>query len=510
MLPTLKISMQEGKTTKNTEDLESKKAGLLSTSSSSNPFLNASETYNNPFKSNYKHPLSELPPKANPFIVTPSVTSASLIQREEKKETPEQKESKEKLGNISNVTDIGKNISAEIEDANISTDKFNIALAKNGFGFLTEFSKKMQNGASFDEAVLGALLKVGIDHTTGSDKFKAIVKGKSPNGKLGILVSTLKTFGYTKAADILDIASKMSSRGLVGQGIVEGFTGLFDLIYSGGDEEKLEKMRKNQIKGDYGPITQGYSILAALISSLALRDAREMEEISSKAGRGELGTLPEIGDKLGSVVYDTQARVKETRKNNKTDDKLRTTSTAHFEKLSAYEKFEAIHHLITGYTSKEDVDAIIRIMSTVKSKADRDLICEQYLQKTYQLDRYSLLTIENVLKIRDYKDERQGGMSGKFEIQFKLNKSLTSSRNFSVTEGRVNIEIMAKSKDNTTKYEIELFERGLFSNYTQKVSLTADGRAYTYQWRGVPVGQSFDFRITTEEKIEGKAKINLG
>jgi hypothetical protein len=149
-------------------------------------------------------------------------------------------------------------------------------------------------------------------------------------------------------------------------------------------------------------------------------------------------------------------------------------------------------------------------MSTVKSKADRDLICEQYLQKTYQLNIYSLLTIENALKIGAYKEERQGGMSGKFEIQFELNKSLTSSRNFSVTKGRVNIEIMAKSKDNTIKYEIELFERGLFSNYTQKVSLIADGKAYTYQWRGVPVGKSFDFRITTEEKIEGKAKINLG
>lgn len=499
--------MQE-KITKDTEHQEQKKITSLPNSSSSNPFLNESELPTNPFESSYKHPLAELPTSPNPFTV-----SVQPVQRKEEEKTSKQKENNERLNNISNMADLGKNVAAELAEVSTATDKFNLTLAKNGSSFLTEFSKKMQSGASFDESCMFALTKIGVEHITGLEKFKTLVGGKAPNGKIAILVSGLKAAGFTKAADILDVASKMSRLGLVGQGIVEGFTGMFDLVYivanNGFDEEKLEKMRQNQIKGDYGPITQGYSILAALISSLALKDAREMEEISLKAGRGELGTLPEIGDKLGIVAYDAQARIKETLKNKNTDDILRAKPTAEFEKLSAYEKYEAIHQLITGNTSKEDIDTIIRIMSTVKTKADRDLICEQYLKRTYQLDRYSVLTIENALKIDDYKQERQGGTTGKFDIKFKLDKILTSSRKFPVTNGKVKISITATSATNDTKYEVELFENRLFSSYSQKISLVADGKTYTYEWKGVPLGASFDFKITTEKNIEGKATVNV-
>ncbi|NJL15710.1 MAG: hypothetical protein HC913_23710 [Microscillaceae bacterium] len=305
----------------------------------------------------------------NPFVNSKLTAQARPLQRAKGTEnTDEEEKNKARITNYSNVADLGKNISAEMEELSKSDDKFDIKLAKNGFGFLTEFCKKIQSGASFTESVGFALLKLGIDHATGIDNFKKIIGGKSPNGKLGILVTSLKAFGYQKAADILDVASKMSRQGLVGQGIVEGFTGFYDLIYNIRDEKKLEEMRQNQIKGDYGPITQGYSLLAALISSLALGDAREMEVIVQKAGRGELGTLPQIGDRLGLVAYEAQARVSETLKNQKTDDHLRTRQKVDFEKLSAYEKSEAIHHLITGYTSKADLEAILKSWARSKIK----------------------------------------------------------------------------------------------------------------------------------------------
>ncbi|NJL15711.1 MAG: hypothetical protein HC913_23715 [Microscillaceae bacterium] len=148
-------------------------------------------------------------------------------------------------------------------------------------------------------------------------------------------------------------------------------------------------------------------------------------------------------------------------------------------------------------------------MGTVKNKADRDLICEQYLKKTYQLDRYSLLVIEQALRLDAYKEERRGGMSGKFEMPFKLQHSLTSRRAFPVTKGQVKIMVMATSADKSSAYEISLFQNGLFGGYRQKINLLADGNTYPVLWRGVPIGESFDFNFTTKNPIEGKALVMI-
>jgi len=429
------------------------------------------------------------------------------------KKEGEQTEGKSTLEGMSNWSDLLKNAMGVYEDKTDEQDPKALGkakFAKNAMGFLSEFAKRRAKGESVTQAASGGFLKIGIDAVTGSEIFLKQIKGKASGGKAALLASGLKALGFNRAGDIVDLASKMSRSGLVGQGIQEGFTGLFDLIYNAalGKPGAVADMQDQQVKGDYGPITQGYAMVALLISDAALGDFSASYQMLEKAGRGELGTLAQIGDRLGAATFDAQQRLGETWDNRATDDQLRGTPKQRFEQMSVGSKSEAIHHLITGYTSKGDLIAIEEIMSTVKSKKDRDYICSQYEKRLYSLNVYDRLKIEMALGYHDYQQERSGAKTGFFNFHFNLEHTL-ESRRFFVGNGKVTADIKADSQK-VGSFDVQLFREKHFDfDISHKaVAYKTDGSTYSYTWSGLGFGNYY-FVIKTKGRISGAGKVFL-
>lgn len=437
-------------------------------------------------------------------VVQQKATRQNTVQRNPK----DKKKQQQQFDTLSKGSDLVKNTADQVSDS--SKHVQNAKGAARGANFLAEYANRRAKGQSKTQALMGGLQKVGLDVFTGGDLFKKAIGGKAPNAKIGWLVAGMKMMGYNEAADIIDVASKLSRQGLVGQGIIEGFTGGFDLIYNSitQGEKGLEKQRQGQLKGDYGPITQGYSMLAALVVGISLNDFSEMYKLSDLASQGKLGTLAKVGDRLGAGTHDAVTRLQETYKNRSTDDALRATPTTIFAKMSVYEKSEAIHHLITGYTGKKDIDTIKRIMSTVNSRKDRHYIAKEYDQKTYSLGIGDRITIEMAIDYRDYKDERSGKKKGYFPFTFALSNIL-ESRRFFVGNGKLTLDVEATSTKGN-EYTIQVYRDKAWDidpKYS-KVNFKANGDTLTYTWTGLPMGR-FYFVVRTSSRIVGNGKANL-
>ena len=228
--------------------------------------------------------------------------------------TPEEVE--KSMGKLTGTMNFGKRLSQTLLGSDLPRG-FGIGMDMAG-----EFLNRGGKGQGTWEALGGSLTKGLASGFTGSGMFKDAVGKSSPGvGVAGLVGSGMKVLGSMlgeKSEDIGfgDVGDYISTGGtlssgpaLAAQGVQEGLMGLYNTAQSAGDwlagggTDKFLQQGEDQLKGKSGSITQGYSMIANLIGSVATDDYSEMYRIGNLADKGKLGALPQLGSKLGDWTY---------------------------------------------------------------------------------------------------------------------------------------------------------------------------------------------------------------
>ncbi|MGC9466979.1 MAG: hypothetical protein ACP5HS_00170 [Anaerolineae bacterium] len=263
---------------------------------------------------------------------------AAAIQRAPTDEEDE----KTFFGNLAGTLDVAKNVLG-MGDDNVMDSLKGLGPA---FDILGETAGRAGKGQGLWESLGGGLTKgltTGLLNTklpediakaVPSDLMPALGKpgdvlgmveknAKASSG-LGLAGSALKLMGgiagekgptsdftLQDAGEYADVGSKViNPKELATQGIQEGMMGWYNLAQAGADyattgsTKSLLDLGESNLRGDTGPITQGYSMIAEVIGGAATGDWGGLDRIGSLASKGELGALPKLGSWLGDKTYD--------------------------------------------------------------------------------------------------------------------------------------------------------------------------------------------------------------
>jgi hypothetical protein len=242
--------------------------------------------------------------------------SATRLPSVQRAPDPNREDIEKAMGNLTGTMDFGKSAS-EMWLGDDLPGGFGI-----GMDMFGEMINRGGSGQGFGEAVGGGLTKALGSGFTGSDLFKTAVgetsKGSSIAGLVGSGMKMLGGWMGEKDEDmgVGDMGEYVGTAGtlasgpaLAAQGVQEGLMGLYNTAQStgdwlaGGGTDKFMKQGEDQLKGKGGSITQGYSMIANLIGSVATGDYSEMDRIGHMSEKGELGALPQLGSKLGDWTY---------------------------------------------------------------------------------------------------------------------------------------------------------------------------------------------------------------
>jgi len=241
-------------------------------------------------------------------------TTVTSIQRQE----DEEKQMQDTLSSASSTIGLASSILSQGENS-IMDDTPGIGV---GYGAIGEALSRGGRGESVYESVGGGLtsaLTSGLLHMAGPKQALKTVTGSDRlSGGAGLMGSALKflgtvtgeksssEFGLNDAGEYVDLLSKAASpTELAKQGISEGFMGIYNLAQAGGKSiaegstDPFIGLNDKNLKGETGPVTQGYSMIANAVGSAVTGDDTEMNHISDKAHSGDLGALPKLGDKIG-------------------------------------------------------------------------------------------------------------------------------------------------------------------------------------------------------------------
>jgi hypothetical protein len=75
-----------------------------------------------------------------------------------------------------------------------------------------------------------------------------------------------------------------------------------------GDTKRVIATHENRLAGGYHEHLRGLAILADLVAATIMHDQRGMSELSDMAAAGQLEFLPQVGDRLGSAIFDLTHR----------------------------------------------------------------------------------------------------------------------------------------------------------------------------------------------------------